>query len=431
MTITFPELELWQKDVLNTHHESKYNYWYVVKSIRQCGKSVLAQLLLIYASFTQGGSVSLCVSPVVSQSRKMFEDILRIADKLVVKSNGSTLEISFVNGSRILFRSAEQGDAIRGITVKGSGILVVDEAAYIKDELFYSVLVPTTNVNKNAIFIFSTPKFKTGFFYELYTKGLNSDENSDKNNLRVYDWTKYDLSKYLPDNMLEMYRSQMPKLSFASEFLGEFIDADGSVFTDFKKNIKNTKIDYKQPVYMAIDWGTGTGNDNTAITIGQVQDNKICVIDQVAFNDKNANQTIDHIESMVKGLLNRGVKEVNILCEKNSIGNVFYQLMIDKLDDLEQLKNETAEYGEEIEINCNTFTTTNKSKEEIIKNTIVCIEQNKIYLPDIEQLILEMSAYECRPSKTGLLTYNAPSGHHDDCVMSLCMLVGRLFRELE
>lgn len=426
MTITFPELEQWQKDVLNTHKDSDCNYWYIVKSIRQCGKSVLAQILLIYASFTEGGSVSLCVSPVVSQARKMFEDILRIAGKLIVKSNGSTLEVTFCNGSRILFRSAEQGDSIRGNTVKGSGILIVDEAAYIKDEVFYSVLVPTTNVNHNAIFVFSTPKFKSGFFYDLYIKGLNGGKN-----LKTFDWTQYDLSKYLPENMLEMYRQQMPKLSFAAEFLGEFIDADGSVFTDFKKNLKDSRTNYNLPLYMGLDWGTGSGKDNTAITLGQIQDNKIVITDQIAFNDKNANQTTDYILSIVTGLVNKGIKEIHIVCEKNSIGNIFYQLLIDRLDDFEKEYNSNAGWNDEIEINCTTFTTTNKSKEEIIKNTIVCLEQDKIYLPNIEELVLEMSAYECKSSKTGLLTYNAPSGLHDDRVMSLCILVGRMFNELE
>lgn len=426
MTITFPDLEPWQKDVLDTHKNSEYNYWYVIKSIRQCGKSVLAQLLLIMASFTQGGAVSLCVSPVMSQSRKMYEDIVRICGGLITKANGGTYEITFINKSKILFRSAEQGDSIRGNTVKGSGILVVDEAAYIKDEIFYSVLVPTTNVNKNAIFIFSTPKFKTGFFYELYLKGLKGHKN-----LKTFDWTQYDLSKYLTEEMLEMYRQQMPRMSFASEFLGEFIDADGSVFTDFKKNIQQCKLDYTQPVQIAIDWGTGTGNDYTVLTVGQVQNNKIVAIDQLAFNDLNANKTISKIESLVSGLVNKGVKEISVICEKNSIGNVFYQLMIDRLDDFENRYNDSVDYDDAVDIHCNTFTTTNKSKEDIIKNTILCLEQNKLLLPEIEQLHLEMGAYECKSSKNGLLTYNAPSGMHDDRVMSLCILVGKLFRELE
>lgn len=424
MTITFPKLEKWQKDVFS-YLKLGGKDWYVVKSIRQCGKSVLAEILLIYSAFKTPCSVSLSVSPVVSQSRKMYEDILRIASKLVYKSNGSTLEIIFFNGSKIIFRSAEQGDSIRGITVKGSGILVVDEAAYIQDDIFYSVLVPTTNVYRAPIFVFSTPKFKNGFFYNLYIRGLDSKTS---NGVVSFDWTKYDLSKYLPDDMLELYRQQMPKQSFAAEFLGEFVDADGSVFTDFKKNVRDFKADYEEPIYIGIDWGTGTGNDNTAITIGQIQYNNIIILDQIAFNDKNTKQTINYIESIIKSYVNKGVKEINIVAEKNSIGNVYYQLLVDKIDELETAYDEK---GKEVDINAQTFNTTNKSKEDIIKKTITLLEQDRLFIPDIEELVLEMSQYECKVNRNGLLTYNAPSGLHDDRVMSLCILTGKMNRYLD
>lgn len=424
MTITFPKLEKWQKDVFS-YLKLGGKDWYVVKSIRQCGKSVLAEILLIYSAFKTPCSVSLSVSPVVSQSRKMYEDILRIASKLVYKSNGSTLEIIFFNGSKIIFRSAEQGDSIRGITVKGSGILVVDEAAYIQDDIFYSVLVPTTNVYRAPIFVFSTPKFKNGFFYNLYIRGLDSKTS---NGVVSFDWTKYDLSKYLPDDMLELYRQQMPKQSFAAEFLGEFVDADGSVFTDFKKNVRDFKADYEEPIYIGIDWGTGTGNDNTAITIGQIQYNNIIILDQIAFNDKNTKQTINYIESIIKSYVNKGVKEINIIAEKNSIGNVYYQLLVDKIDELETAYDEK---GKEVDINTQTFNTTNKSKEDIIKKTITLLEQDRLFIPDIEELVLEMSQYECKVNRNGLLTYNAPSGLHDDRVMSLCILTGKMNRYLD
>lgn len=424
MTITFPKLEKWQKDVFS-YLKLGGKDWYVVKSIRQCGKSVLAEILLIYSAFKTPCSVSLSVSPVVSQSRKMYEDILRIASKLVYKSNGSTLEIIFFNGSKIIFRSAEQGDSIRGITVKGSGILVVDEAAYIQDDIFYSVLVPTTNVYRAPIFVFSTPKFKNGFFYNLYIRGLDSKAS---NGVVSFDWTKYDLSKYLPDDMLELYRQQMPKQSFAAEFLGEFVDADGSVFTDFKKNVRDFKADYEEPIYIGIDWGTGTGNDNTAITIGQIQYNNIIILDQIAFNDKNTKQTINYIESIIKSYVNKGVKEINIVAEKNSIGNVYYQLLVDKIDELETAY---AEKDKEVDINTQTFNTTNKSKEDIIKKTITLLEQDRLFIPDIEELVLEMSQYECKVNRNGLLTYNAPSGLHDDRVMSLCILIGKMNRYLD
>ena len=239
MRVKLPAFEIWQKDVFDYYLLNKKGKWIVTKSQRQVGKSIFAQLLLVYASLSKGGSVSLSISPIISQARKMYQNIESLAKSVIKKANGSTLEITFINGSQILFRSAEQEDSVRGNTVKGSGIAIVDEAAYIKDDFFYSILVPTTNVFKSPIFIFSTPKQKSGFFFDLFTQGLAPNEK-----VKSFDWTTYDTSKYLDEETKEIYRKQMPKLSFQSEILGQFIDGQGTVFTEFNKGICNTELDY-------------------------------------------------------------------------------------------------------------------------------------------------------------------------------------------
>ena len=404
MTVTLPPLEPWQQDVMNYFDQNPKNKWIIVKAVRQVGKSLLAQLLLIKASLLQGGSVSISVSPVLSQARKMYEDICNIARRLIKKSNGSTLEITFINGSKILFRSGEQSDTIRGLTVKGSGILIGDEAAFVKDSLFYEILVATTNVNKSDIFLFSTPKLKKGVFYDLYIRGLSDDQK-----IKSFDWTVYDTSKYLPPETLEMYRQQMPKLAFQSEFLGQFIDAEGTVFSDFKECVQETTANKELPIYIGIDWGSGTGNDYTVLTVGQY-DNKVNVIEQIAFNDKTSNDTIDYIAEIVEKYSEH--PEVNITVEKNSIGNVFFSLLNDRVD-----------------CNLQTFNTTNKSKNRIINQLINLFEKRLINIPDDQKLTVELSAYECKANNNGLITYNAKNGFHDDRIMSLAILVNSLYYE--
>ena len=88
--------------------------------------------------------------------------------ELILKQNNGSLKITFINGSTVEFSSAESGDNLRGFTIKRSGILAIDEAAYIDSDVFYSVLLPMANVYKSDIFIFSTPKARDGFFYDLY-----------------------------------------------------------------------------------------------------------------------------------------------------------------------------------------------------------------------------------------------------------------------
>ena len=168
-----PKLNDWQKDLVEAYLQHPENQWFIIKSPRQVGKSISLEYLLVLASLSEKNSVSIAVSPTISQARKLYNDIVLFASKLLAKSNGSLLYIEFVNGSQIHFKSAEQGDSVRGFTTKRKGILVVDEAAYINKDWFYSVLVPITNVYHSDIFLFSTPKYKQGLFYRALKKGNN------------------------------------------------------------------------------------------------------------------------------------------------------------------------------------------------------------------------------------------------------------------
>lgn len=425
--VKMPDLELWQKEIVNYHIENPKGKWVVTKAIRQVGKSICLQWLLVYVSLSTPNSESVVVSPIMSQSRKLFNDILKWANKLIIKSNSTLLQIEFVNNSIITFASGEQGDTLRGKTIRKGGILAVDEAAYINENFFYEVLVPMCNVFNANIYLFSTPKYRSGLFYNLYTKGM-SDQ---KDNVISFDWTTYDTSKFLPNDILEMYRQQLPKLAFKSEYLGEFIDGDGSVFSDFKECVGNADLDPNQEIWISIDWGTGQGKDDTVLTIGQYNKGLIQVSKCISFNDKNTNQTIDTILYTIEKLVKKGFKNVHIIVEKNSIGQIFYDMLCERTDRYEVQYNDNVDWRNEISIRCSTFTTTNQSKDRIVKKLIVLFENNRIIIPDDNKLLTQLSTYECKISSSGNPVYNAPIGSHDDTVMSLCILVGTLYNEVE
>ena len=405
----FP-LEPWQKDLFDLYSTYPRNKWFVIKAKRQVGKSICLEGLLIAASLKKPGSFSLFVSPVMQQARKVYNDVNRIAYSIIRSANGSNLELTFINGSVVKFGSAQQADSLRGFTVKNSGLLVVDEAAFCSDDVFYQILVPTTNVFKSDIFIVSTPKFKRGFFYNLWIKGL---EEGGK--VISVDWNNYDTSKFLPSETLELYRQEMPRLAFQSEFLAEFIDGEGSVFTDFKRCFGNYTLQTNLDTVIGVDWGTGTGNDNTVLTVGQLKDGKIGISEQVVFNDKNAKDTISEIVKLCNRLKDRGIQNIEVVVEKNSIGNVYGQLLIDALPE---------------SIQFTYFNTSNRSKDRIVKQLITCFENDRIVLPNDQKLSTELALYQCTISSTGQPVYNAPSGQHDDRVMSLCFTVDRFFVDL-
>ena len=427
MTIELPHLEPYQRDVLDYHIEHPNNNWIVTVSPRQVGKSILLEVLLVYASLKEPNSKSIAISPIFSQSKKLYEDVVSFAAPIIKKSNSSSLEITFINNSTARFASAEQGDHLRGFTAKHSGIVVIDEAVWIKKEFFYDTVVPFTNVFNGNLFLFSTPRTKTGLFYELYTQGL-----SGNNNIKSFNWTNYDLSKFLTPKILDLYRKQLPKLTFRCEYLAEFCDGQSTVFSDFTKQIIKSSLDYSKPITIGIDWGSGSGNDYTVLTFGQVRDNKIYIPYQIAFNDKTPTETIRFIKTQVEDLVKQGAKEINIIVEKNSIGAIYHSNLVEAIDEFERTWNDSVHWRDEIEINCSTFVTTNTSKKKAVEQLIILFEQGNIYIPDDKELISQLSLFEAKVNKdTGTIQYAvyAP-GQHDDRVLSLLFVINELQRYL-
>lgn len=367
----------------------------IVKSKRQCGKSYMAINLLLWYAINHNGSTSMLVSITLAQSRKIFKELVNAIEKtnIIKKKNEQTLELELINKSIIYFKSSEQGtDALRGYTIK-QGILILDECSFLSEDILQAVL-PFTNVYKAPILMLSTPKFKNCFFYRYFQMGL--DTTQDK--YVSIDWNDYDTSEFLSEEQLFDYKKILPSNQFKTEFLGEFLDDEGVVFTNYKKCVLQSPKNGKYGCFVGIDWGTGQGQDYTSISIL----NKECEqVGYYSFNNLNTTQTIDRITEILK--------EVDIelvLCESNSIGTPMTELLMAKNKHL----------------NIQTATTTNQSKADMVSMLQVAFENETISILNEPQQLNEIGSYECTFNpKTKNVTYNAPQGLHDDAVISLML----------
>lgn len=383
--------EEWQKPIHKAIEIHPTASTFVILAPRQTGKTMLITNELLRASLNNKNAVSLCISITLDGSRKIYRDIVKAIEgtPALVKKNDSLLTIEFITGSIIYFRSGEQKDTLRGMTIKNGGLLVVDEAAFQSDDFFFSVLLPMTNVFRANILLTSTPRFKTGFFYTFWLKGKNGDPG-----VYSFDFTDYDLSKYLPADMLEQYRQVMPKNQFISEYLGRFLDGDSMLFQDYKDRILPPGTTTR--VYIGIDWASGTGQDRTAISVINQSGEQIFTS---SFNDKNTTQTVDYIEELVKRY-----KQYNpvIWAEVNGLGKPYCDLLKDR------------------KIKVTEWTTSNQSKNELVAHLQVAFEQQKISILGDERQIDELGYYEADYNpKTRVVTYNAPRGLNDDTVVAL------------
>lgn len=382
----------WQRVVHKGIQEKGRGHIHCVKAKRQIGKSWIIINELLRTAINQSNSISCCLSPTLNQVRKIYKDILKgIQDSGVLrKKNDSLLEIEFINGSVIVFKSAEQKENLRGYTF--SGILCIDEAAYISDEI-WSIIRPTCDVHQTPILMVSTPKFKMGFFYDIYVMGL-----SGNNRITAYDLCKFDTSEFLPNEQLELYRKMLPKNMFTTEYLGEFLDSQSIVFGDFKLCIKNEEIKPYKDIFIGIDWGSGVGSDDTVMTAVNERCEQVFLI---YFNNKNTVQQIDYI---VQYLESYKSKIRMIVAEVNGVGKPLVDSLKAAIDPKIPIKE---------------YTTTNAGKIELINRLQVAFEQYAITLLDDEKQTNELSMYEAKVSSNGSVTFNAPIGGNDDIVMAL------------
>lgn len=302
----------------------------------------------------------------------------------IESANATLLEIKFSNGSEILFKSAEQKDNLRGFTC--TNLLVIDEAAFIMDDIFY-ILYPVTDANGCPILIISTPLFCSGEFYSLYSNPSDL--------VKVYNWANYDTSKFLPKEMLEMYEKRLSPQKFKSEYLGQFI-VDGSfVFGDIQPCVRDTN-DY--PIFGGIDWGTGQNGDYTVIVLFNGNGN---VVYAEHFNNLSPTQQIERISSTLNGFPT--LKKVQV--ELNSIGQVYY----------DYLRKAVVSSIEII-----GFNTTNESKRRIVEQLVKAFNNQTLTIPNNSEMIMQLQHYGMVKTSKGY-TYNGVGEFHDDYCIALSL----------
>lgn len=331
------------------------------------------------------------MSPTLNQARKIYKQILKVTDQtgVVIKKNDSLLEIEFINGSVLVFKSAEQRESLRGYTF--NGILCIDEAAYISDEV-WSIIRPTCDVYQAPILMVSTPKFRMGFFFETFQMGFL---DKYKGRITSYDLCKFDTSALLPNSQLELYRQMLPKNMFITEYEGEFLDSESIVFGNIKECV-GVNGEYEE-LYIGIDWGSGTGSDNTVVTALNEHNEMVF---QLAFNNKSTMEQIDFIVEYLSGF---GNKVKHIVAECNGLGKPLCDNLKAKIKKIPLIE----------------WYTTNQNKIELINKLQVAFEQKKIKILDDEALIAELSMFEAKVNAKGTVQYGAPVGANDDRVLSL------------
>ena len=388
---------LHQKDVIDELRNARGTGKVVVcKSSRQKGKSFMIANLLLYYAINYCNTKNYCLSPSFKQAKNIYQTIVdAIIKSGIIKSKNKTdLIITLINGSTINFKSAEQREQLRGYT---ADFLCVDEAAFIPDSIFYLVL-PWVDAKKSPLLMVSSPFIKQGFFYQYYCYGIEKSHNTV-----TIDWSsdiyKESIEQILSPSKLAEYKQVLPANVFKTEYLGEWLDDDGTVFINIKNCIKDAHINKDDKLFVGLDWSNQGENDDTVISIFNQNGEQVYL---KYFNNLTPMKQIDIIYKELEPIIN----QIQVISsESNSIGTPYTDLLKNK----SQILTQKVQY----------FNTSNTSKNAAVVNFQTALENNSVTILDDEKMIRQLGYFSATYNpKTRNVSYAAPTGLNDDCVMA-------------
>jgi hypothetical protein len=159
------ELDPWQERALNSTGNL------ILVASRQVGKSFVCSLLATHRAVFYPNSLILVASPSIRQSSELFKKVSNHIHQLGIRSElmeDNRTSCTLQNGSRIVSLPGDE-KYIRGFS--GVNLVILDEAARIPDELYFSVR-PMLSVSKGRVVMLSSPFGKRGVLYKEWTEGV-------------------------------------------------------------------------------------------------------------------------------------------------------------------------------------------------------------------------------------------------------------------
>lgn len=378
-------------------------------AMRQVGKTTAIGNELNRFGLELPGKESIYISPTFELAKKMLNDFNKAfgGTALIKSLNKTDRQIVLCTDHLIRFCSAEQGDSLRGLNV--SGLLVIDELAYIRRSFLDEVVSPFTDFYKAPTICISTPRTKRGLHWEYQCLGKIPNSG-----VIAVDWAKFDLSYLRTPEWLARKRSQIPDRTFRTDYLGQFLDNESTVFGDLKpvtmpKGIRPSC----EKLFWGLDWATGASSDadnptadRTVLTAYNENNEQVFIKEWVT------ESPMEQVRAIAAILIANKAKTERIVAEKNSIGAVY----------IDALRAMLTPEG----IAVTEFITTNESKRRIVEDVIVLIENKEIQMLYNDTQIAEFEFFERHTTKNGAVTYAAPTSLHDDYVIATCLaLSGR------
>jgi len=247
----------------------------IVVGGRRVGKSVAFLQDAIKHCLSNPNRMVFWVAPTYNAAKEIgFDEFVKLAQVLapaIHTIHNTRLKVVFKNGSTIYFKGSDNPDSLRG---RGLTLAILDEAAFIKKEVWTKIIRPALSDKNGSAIIGSTPN---GF---NWFKDIYDNKSSD--------WSKYlwptELNPLISDKELLAVQSEISRDEYLQEYCAKFITKAGRVYDEFTgyNVIPNwSPSPDKYDVFLGMDFGYAHHTAIAFMAVDRATNDKIIQFDEI------------------------------------------------------------------------------------------------------------------------------------------------------
>ncbi len=347
-----------------------------------------------------GATRQLVVAPTLDQARLLFERVLELLEALPGPAPPQVKWTPYprlqLGDHRLAARSGHVPRALRG---NGATHVVVDEAAFVPEELITDVLMPMLATTHGRLTLISTPK-GCNHFWRFFRMGECGEGDVWSRRAPTAE------SPLVPPEFLEAQRRLISDRAFRVEYEAEFLDSQGRVFPAEAVDrclVPELPRLPEPPFWAGLDWGRYGDATALAVVCGTREDAMLLEIRRIDAPSWSA-----QVQEVRRAL--EAYPGARLLCDSTGLGDPM----------LEALRRAAPEIRSE------GMVFTAASKAQLVDNLALLLDRGSLRMRPDPELLRELEHFEARAAPSGHRRLGATAGYHDDLVCALALAAWRL-----
>ena len=357
-----------------------------------CAAAVAAELV--------GPEPSRCLilAPTLDQSKLLFHRIAWMLSKVLDESefvvSRSPYPKLVYGESAVSARSGHVGSSLRG---NEATHVLVDEAAYVPEELVTEVAMPMLATNNGRLTLISTPS-GLNHFWKFFRMGQDREHGVWSRNAPSSE------SPHVSPEFLEVQRQLISQRAYDVEYEAQFVEAKDAVFpSEVVEACLVPEIPSGlRPGAIGVDWARY--EDFTAVAAIEVGNPDAYLVELQEFNNQTWAKMVDQAAEIAARY-----PLAKLAADGSGVGDPVIELFA----------RVTGRKVEPVKFDART-------KSELIEGLRIKLERQRLRLPSHPELIKQLKHFRTTLSAHGNRKMNAQSGYHDDLVIALAIAASQL-----